>query len=75
VDIREWFNNSVGEDWTDKGLEWIEPSPLTLAKEPKVDLEPFHDLPIGENLTTARYTGASDWYYWKHGRMMQEKQE
>ena len=51
VDIREWLNDSVGEDWTDKGLEWIEPSPLTLAKEQKVDLEPFRDLPIRENLT------------------------
>jgi hypothetical protein len=54
VDIREWLNSSVGEDWTDKGLEWIEPSQLTLAKEQKVDLEPFHDLPIRENLTISQ---------------------
>jgi len=33
MDIREWLNDSVGEEWADKGLEWIEPSPLTIVKE------------------------------------------
>ena len=54
MDIREWLNDSVREEWADKGLEWIEPSPLTIAKEQKVDLEPFCDLPICENLTISQ---------------------
>ena len=54
VDIREWLNDSVMEDWMDKGLEWIKPALLMLAKEEKVDLEPFRDLPIRKNLTISQ---------------------